>query len=478
MTTLPSTMTLAALASVAVMFTLFGLASSRLALRSPTDFIAARNTMGTGTTAGTVLATSLGAWILFGPAEIATWGGIAAVTGYAIAAMAPRLALIPLGLRMRRLMPEQIAMTEFVRLRFGRGMYRFALLVMLFFLIITVSAEITGMAILVAVVADIPLWMTAALVLGTTIVYTSSGGLRASIRTDRLQILLILPIIAALVLFAAWRLEGLLPALRLTQEARPELLSFNFRPGIETAISLILGLTATSLFNQGYWQRVFAARDDRALVRGFIIAALAVLPIIMAFGLFGLVAVGLGKTDTPSIALFVVVLDAAPTALAIAIVLMGLALVMSSADTALNAIASILTADLPRAFPRLSAPRLLLSARLSALVVAIPALAIASQGYSVLYLFLLANLFCVAAAPAMIVGMFSPYLRGNVAVASTAIGIVAGLALFPDPNFTRGYLMGSYLLALGMPCLLIIGSRLVRASQAKPFNFATLKTYA
>ena len=39
-------------------------------------------------------ASALGAWILFGPASAATWGGIGAVIGYALGTAAPMLFLL------------------------------------------------------------------------------------------------------------------------------------------------------------------------------------------------------------------------------------------------------------------------------------------------------------------------------------------------------------------------------------------------
>ena len=42
-------------------------------------------------------ASALGAWILFGPASAATWGGIGAVIGYALGTAAPMLFLYNFG---------------------------------------------------------------------------------------------------------------------------------------------------------------------------------------------------------------------------------------------------------------------------------------------------------------------------------------------------------------------------------------------
>ncbi len=468
---------LGALSLTALIFIAIGLFAARRIGGDAQAHVAAHNSMSSGATAATVLATSLGAWILFAPAEMATWGGLAAVIGYAIAAATPRFALAVLGLRMRVLMPHQIAMTEFLRRRFGRGMHGFCLIVMVFFLVTTVAAEVTGMALLVALIADVPLWLTAALTLSATLLYTGVGGLRASILTDRVQIWLILPALAVMVIVAAWRLEEFVPTLRSVAAERPELVSLANLSGWETAASLILGLTATSLFNQGYWQRVYAARDGRAMVRGFVVAGLAVMPIILILGAFGFVAMGAGLVDEPSVALFAVVLEAAPAWLAVVVVLLGVALVMSSADTALNAISSIVTADLPRAFPALSGRRLLMLARWSGVVVAVPALLVASQGWSVLYLFLLANLLCVAAAGPAVIGLYSAHLSGRVAVCATGAGLVAGLALFPDPAMTRGHLLGAYLAALLLPLLIVTLARLLGSAAPRAgFDFDALRS--
>ena len=63
------------------------------------DYIVARNSQGAFGTILTLMASTLGAWILFSPAQAATWGGLAAVIGYALGSMSPRLVMIPLGRR-------------------------------------------------------------------------------------------------------------------------------------------------------------------------------------------------------------------------------------------------------------------------------------------------------------------------------------------------------------------------------------------
>jgi solute:Na+ symporter, SSS family len=63
----------------------------------------------------------------------------------------------------------------------------------------------------------------------------------------------------------------------------------------------------------------------------------AVIPIVFVVGLFGLAAVGLDRAQIPSVALFGVLLETLPQWLVVGLVVLGFALVMSSADTLFTA---------------------------------------------------------------------------------------------------------------------------------------------
>lgn len=411
------------------------------------DYITARGSVGSLTAAVTLVASGMGAWILFGPAEAATWGGLPAILGYALGAAAPLLAFILLGRRLRRVMPEGHTLTEYVWHRYGRGMYLFTLLVMLFYMFIFLAAEITGMSLIANLVAGVPLWITALTVIVTTLAYTAYGGLKASIFTDTVQSVLILPLLAVVVVAGYLALGGVRPTAAGLADRAPELLGLGHLVGLEGALTFVIAILAANLFHQGYWQRVYAVRDSRSLQRGFLIAAVAVVPIVFAMGLFGLAAVGLGRAETPSVALFSVLLGALPPWLSVGLVILGLALAMSSADTLLNGIASIVAVDLRRVKPGARAGSLLRISRISTLVLAVPLLLIASQGYSVLYLLLLADLVCAAAVFPVFYGLYSERYTGRAAMLGTLAGLVAGGLLFPDPAMTRGSLLGAFVAA-------------------------------
>lgn len=116
-------------------FTAIGLWYSRGRIESVEDFITARNTAGGGMTAATLIASSMGAWILFSPAEAgAAFGGLAAVIGYAIGSALPLLVYTRVGPRVRELIPRGHSLTEYVYARYGSTMYTYVLILTIFYI--------------------------------------------------------------------------------------------------------------------------------------------------------------------------------------------------------------------------------------------------------------------------------------------------------------------------------------------------------
>ena len=57
----------------------------------------ARRSAGYQVTTATLVASVIGAWVLFSPAEAGTWAGLAALVGYGIGQAAPLFAFVFLG---------------------------------------------------------------------------------------------------------------------------------------------------------------------------------------------------------------------------------------------------------------------------------------------------------------------------------------------------------------------------------------------
>lgn len=446
----------------AAAFAIAGMAYARRYRGNLEEYIVARNSQGSVATIMTLLASSLGAWILFSPAQAATWGGLAAVIGYALGSMSPRLAMIPLGRRMRELMPNGHSLTEFLIARYGRPMYGLTLLIMVFYMFIALTAELTAIGKLVQLLAPVPLWVSAAIVMVATLIYTTYGGLRASIFTDKMQVIIIIPLVAALI-GLGWQVTGGIgPVTERLQETAPHLLDLGDMAGIKAGLTFFFAILLTGIFHQGNWQRIYSAKDIPSMRRGFLLGGVLVVPFIFIMGLFGLAFMALTPGGDDSVALFTVILAEMPMWLAIALIPLGIALVMSSVDTGISAISSIVAVDVGRAVPTATSASLMRLARWLVVLMSIPALVVAAQGYSVLYLFLLADLLCAAAAFPVFFGLFSRAHDGFAAMAGTLAGLVAGLVMFPMPGQPMTHLLESFLLAAVVPVVVIYALRFVR----------------
>ena len=415
-------------------FTIAGVLYSRTRVAGIEDLLTARNSSGVGMTTASIIASTMGAWILLSPAQAgAAAGGITAVVGYALSSALPLLLFIPVGKRIRELMPSGHSLTEFVLVRFGPAMYVLVLVVSVFYMFIFLAAEMTGITLALGLIADIPAWQTATVIGGFVLLYTAYGGLVASIFTDTVQTLVILPLLAVGFGAAIVSLGGVDELYTTAMATDPSLLDPANRSGIRFGFYVVFAVLGANFLNQGMWQRVYAAEDESTLSRSFGVAGLTVIPMVLLSGLFGVAAAGLPQisAEPAGISFFLVVTEALPEAVALAVVLLAVLLVMSSADTMLNAISSLVTVDLARLVDIDDERTLQLTGRGLTAAVAIGAVIIGAQGYDVLALFLTADLFGAAVFVPLIWGLYSSDLTQGGALAASLAGLAVGLAFFP-----------------------------------------------
>ena len=435
-----STLALGATVATLALFSGIGLWYSAGRVGSIEDYISARNTAGSGTLTATLIASSMGAWILFSPAEAgAAFGGLAAVFGYAAGSALPLFAYVFVGPRIRSRMPDGHSLTEYALARYGRGMYAYVLVVSVLYMFIFLAAELTGITGALELVAGVARWQTAAVVGVFVLAYTAYGGLQASMFTDTLQTLLVLPLLAVGFGGALLALGGP-TAIHASVAARnPQLLDPGFLVGLRFGAYVAIAVLGAEMLNQAWWQRIYAAESDRTLRRSFAIAAVAVVPMILVAGLFGLAATGFDAVVTDlanpaynaDVAFFLVVNQAFPPWITLAVVLLAVLLVMSTADTLFNAIASVVTADLPTLLTDPDDATLQAGARLLTAIVALAATAVGAQGYSVLQIFLTADLLAAASFVPLLYGLFSARPSGSGMLVASLAGLATGLAFFP-----------------------------------------------
>jgi len=429
--------------ATSLIFAAIGILYSRKHQGLSNYLIAGRN-VGTTSLTTSLVASALGAWILFGPASAATWGGIGSVIGYSLGAAFPMIAFIFLGTKIRKVFPRGHTLTEFINYKFGKKLFKLILILTVFYMFIFLCAEVTAVSMLVNYISGTPLWLTATLVIVTTLVYTLYGGLRVSILTDNLQffIVLILLFICAYYLFS---LNSESISFQVVQANSQHLLSNRYIPNYTAGLTFFIAVAATNLFHQGNWQRVFAAKNNVVLKRSLWASFIIIIPIVFFMGVSGIIAISLDSKVNPDLAFFSILLKEKTEFLSVIIIILAVSLTVSTIDTLVNAISSLVVVDGKNFYRDPKKRDFLRLSKIIIIILSIISLIIASKGFSILYLFLLADLLCCAAVFTVFYGFYQKEFNERNAMISILIGLFLGLLLFPNPDFSKSILVGTLL---------------------------------
>jgi len=429
--------------AVSLIFALIGILYSRKH-QGLSNYLTAGRNIGTLSLTTSLVASALGAWILFGPASAATWGGIGSVIGYSLGTAFPMIAFIFLGTKIRKVFPRGRTLTEFIHYKFGKKLFKLILILTVFYMFIFLCAEVTAVSMLVNYISGTPLWLTATLVIVTTLVYTLYGGLRASILTDNLQffIVLILLFICAYYLFSS-NSESI--SFQVVQANSQHLLSNRYIPNYTAGLTFFIAVAATNLFHQGNWQRVFAAKNNVVLKRSLWASFIIIIPIVFFMGVSGIIAISLDSKVNPDLAFFSILLKEKTEFLSVIIIILAVSLTVSTIDTLVNAISSLVVVDGKNFYRDAKKKDFLRLSKIIIIILSIISLIIASKGFSILYLFLLADLLCCAAVFTVFYGFYQKNFKERNAMISILIGLFLGLLLFPNPDFSKSILVGTLL---------------------------------
>ena len=262
---------------------------------------------------------------------------------------------------------------------------------------IFLCAEITAVAMLINYISGAPLWVTAVLIISTTLIYTLYGGLRASIITDNFQFLIII-----ILLFVC--IHNILDSDFISYQSIVNnsgiLLSGKYIPNYTSGLTFFIAVAATNLFHQGNWQRVFAAKNYEVLKKSLQLSFFVIVPIVFFMGIIGIIAISYNKDVNPDLAFFSILLNDKSEILSMVIIILAISLTVSTVDTLVNAISSLIVVDGKKINKNLK------SANTIVILLSIVALFVASKGFSILYLFLLADLLCCAAVFTVFYGFY------------------------------------------------------------------------
>lgn len=347
--------------------------------------------------------------VLYGSTEMGATPALSwiAVLGYALGSSLPAVLIgCFLGPPIREMTKGQGAFStsDFARKRYGRIMQLVVVCISGFYMFIYMVAELTSISTVFKTLTnsfdDRAFGILVTISLGAfTVFYTTIAGLPASIVTDKFQGLIMVALVVMLAIAVTTQPENKVSAEEFA------LASAWTIEGFQALVTLILAIASAELFNQGTWQRVWAAESVPAMRKGFTLGALMVFLLMMFFGIMGMI----GYANDPEaydafekfnfLAFFDVLAPLHPFWHIVTLILVT-ALASSSVDTLQNALTSVFSHDLIKIGWN---PAVI--ARVVIVLVNIPAVYLASKGYSVLELFLVADLVCATSVFPLFLGL-------------------------------------------------------------------------
>lgn len=400
-------------------------------VRTSGDFFVAGRRLGAGLLFATVLAANVGAGSTVGAAGIAYTNGLAAWWWVGSAGLGSLVLAFWIGPAIRRVAAAHDLRTagDFLEWRYSSGVRAVVAMLLWFTTLTILAAQLIAVAFIFDAVAGVP--KTVGCIIGGVVMtsYFVAGGLLSSAVVNLVQlVVLLLGFIAALPL--ALGAAGGLATLR---AAAPTADYWNFLQGGSAGWLYLVMLGPSFMVSPGLLQKVYGARDDRAVRVGVGANAVALLAFAFMPVLLGMAARALHPTlPSEGLALpTLLVADLPPLVGALALAALFSAEV-STCDAILFMLATSLSQDLYRRFvnPTADDRTVLRVARLAALGGGLLGVLLAIQAESIIgALSIFYTLMTVILFVPIIGGLWSRRLGAPEAFAAILAGVAALVVL-------------------------------------------------
>jgi Na+/proline symporter len=314
--------------------------------------------------------------------------------------------------------------------------------------------------------------------LATITVYSYFGGLWTSAITATVNTLLITVPAALVVLYVLAKVGGPGVVFDKIHDKGGSLLNpFSAQTASAFGISLALGLLASTMADQTFWQKVWAMRPGN-LRRTFVWGGLWFYPIPLTLGLLGLVGLALGVTaddlgsaGAGGVGPYVVSHLGLPVVLVALYVLVILNACYSSIDGAFSALSSLVAVDIVKqGWPSIGEKRLITATKASIVIGGLIGAAVVSSNVD--YVSLVNLVFFIKAVLIfpLALAIFWRRTTARGFVASIVLGIAVGL-----PLRQTGHDLLSIVALEGVSLAVVVGVSLL---ERKQFDFAALRREA
>ena len=439
-------------------------------VRATNEFFVAGRRLGPGLICTTLLAANIGAGSTMGAASLGYRNGLSAWWWVGSAGLGSIVLALWVGPKLRRAAAAHDLQTvgDFLEHRYGRQVRATIAILLWAGGLALLAAQLMAMGYVLNAVTGLDPRIGSALGGLVVTVYFTAGGLLASVWVNAVQLAVLLVgfIIAfPVIVHSVGGLSAVFDATRGIDDF------WNPWQGGGTGWWFYLAMLGPSfIVSPGILQRVYAARDDRAVRIGVGLNAAALLLFAAAPAVLGMIARMLAPDlDNANLALPVLLLESLPAVLGAVALAAIFSAEVSSADAMLFWLATSLSKDLYVRFvhPTASDTEILQVARRAAVAGGAAGVAIALMSDSIVSaLGIFYNLLAVSLFVPLIVGLYVGRVRTTEAIASIAAGVpvVAAIQIIAGPDGVGGFTPA--MLGLAAALAAAAGAALVTGRQA------------
>jgi Na+/proline symporter len=266
------------------------------------------------------------------------------------------------------------------------------------------------------------------------------GGLKATIRSDGIQFVVIILLFSYLI-FSVFLQNNNNLNLNIFHEKFVKFDSKSLISSFQFGFVFFIAVAATNLFHQGNWQRVYAAKNEKILVKSLIISFFIIFLIVFFMGFTGTISKLNGLKFNEDLAFFSIILNKNDILISLIVLIFSLSLTISTVDTLLNSISSLTIVHSKNFFNFKNLKDKKLS-NVVLILLSVFCLIIALYQFSVLYLFLLADLLCCACVYVIFKGLYQKKIYRHRCLFLIMSGLCLGLLFFPSTDFSKSLLVG------------------------------------
>jgi Na+/proline symporter len=391
-------------------------------------FYVGNRNMGTLSAAMSIAATWIWAPALFVSADRAYTNGLPGLFWFLVPNILCLILFIPFAKKIRKEMPQGITLSGFMGEKYQsnkvKGVYLFQLTSLT---ILSTGVQLLAGGKILSTITGLPFPLMTVILAAIAFSYSQFSGIRASVLTDAIQMVLIL---GACVIFVPWALNidngisSLMAGLagktgEYTSLFTGKGLEVFFAFGLPTAIGLIAG----PFGDQCFWQRTFAI-NEKKIGKAFLIGAILFGIVPLSMGILGFIAAGSGfEAINSGIVNFELITHMFPKWVVLPFLFMLISGLLSTVDSNLCAVAS-LTSDIVKKSD-------MLLSKVAMTVLLALGIAIANiPGLTITYLFLIYGTLRATTLLPTVMTLKGIKLTANGVCSGVITALVIGLPIF------------------------------------------------